>query len=123
MCVAWCRAIPDGSPVLTLLCVEPITAQEIKDPAELMPAKTLANAEIRHAGKLVKEVGALLKDSALGNVPDSLLKFRTKFDKGPIGRRMDEVGVAGLMFAPEVIAELGRLQGAASVHISVTPYL
>ena len=96
-----------------LLWTDPVAAQQIKSPTELMPAKTLVYVEIRQAGELFKEIGALLKGSVLSDVPDSLLKVRAKYKIESGSRPPEGPGAVGLFFAPEIIAELGRLEGAA----------
>lgn len=83
-------------------------AQQVKDPAELMPAKVLAYLEIRQPGPLAKEIASLFEGSVLGNVPDSLAKLRSGDGKVP-----EELGIVGAIMSPELIRELGRIQGAA----------
>ncbi|HEV3262736.1 MAG TPA: hypothetical protein VG013_38225 [Gemmataceae bacterium] len=104
--------------VLWVLPLSPLRAglePSIDDPAALVPAKTLAYAELRQPGQLAKEIASLFEGSALGNVPDSLAKFRAKYDKGPsVGPRSEAaMGVFGLMMAPEIVKEVQRLRGAA----------
>lgn len=97
----------------TLVCLALVPAartQEVKDPAELMPAGTLAYAELRHPGQLVKEIASLFEGSAFGNVPDSLTKL---FPKEMPRHARQEMGAFGLVLAPEVIKEVSRIQGAA----------
>src|SRR5262249_42555267 len=82
----------------------------------VMPAKTLVYGELRHVGKLGQEIAGLFAGSALSNVPESLTKIRGKYEKALAGsyRRDDQmIGAIGLIFAPEVIKELERMQGAA----------
>src|SRR5262249_42960178 len=88
-------------------------AEPIKDPAELLPAGTLAYGELRQPGPLVKEFAGLFEDSALGNVPDSLARLWGKDGEAPSRRTMHEVGAIGLFLSPEIVHEAGRLQGAA----------
>ncbi len=86
--------------------------QPIKDPAALLPAETLAYAELRQPGMLLKEIADLFEDTALGNVPDSLVKLwgpKGQPPRGDAGR----MGAMGLLFSPEMIREAGRVQGAA----------
>src|SRR5262245_50236078 len=49
-------------------------AVSIKDPAEVLPAKTLAYGEFRQPGQFLKEFADLFEGSVLGNLPDSLAK-------------------------------------------------
>jgi hypothetical protein len=93
--------------------VGPAHAQQIKNLAEVMPARCMAYVELQQPGTIMKEVAALLEGSALGNVPDSLSRFRGRPGQGDGGRGFEEVGVAGLIFAPEVVKELQRIQGGA----------
>jgi hypothetical protein len=94
-------------------------APKIQSPAELFPAKTLAYAEIRQPGQLTKEIANLFKGSVLGNVPDSLAKVRAKFKDAP-DRVLRDIGPFGLMLAPEVFKELGRLDGAAAALTGIS---
>jgi hypothetical protein len=84
-------------------------ADHIKDPAEVLPAKTIAYAELRQPGQFAKEVASLFEGSALGNVPDSLAQL---FDGHERPRHLEGVGAVGLLFSPEVIREVRRLRGA-----------
>src|SRR5262245_27385362 len=95
--------------VLALPGTTPARADHIKDPAELMPAKSVVYVELHQPGQLVKEIASLFEGSALGNVPDSLTKL---FDRGERPRGSEPLGAAGLLFAPEVIRELQRIRGA-----------
>src|SRR5262249_35851705 len=85
-------------------------SDHIKNPAEVLPAKTIAYGELRQPGQLVKEVASLFEGSALGNVPDSLARL---FEGRERPHRMEDVGAAGLLFAPEVSREVPRMRGAA----------
>src|SRR5262249_50678541 len=95
--------------VLALPGTTPARADHIKDPAEVMPAETVAYVELRQPGQLVKEIASLFEGSALGNVPDSLTKL---FERGERPRGSEPLGATGLLFAPEVIRELQRIRGA-----------
>ena len=86
-------------------------AEPIKDPAQLLPADTLACAELRQPGHFAKEIAGLLEGPALGNIPDSLTKFWGP--KGPPDQRMPETARAGPLFSPEMIREAERFQEAA----------
>jgi hypothetical protein len=98
-----------------LSCALPaVRAQAIKDPAQLMPARVLAYAELRQPGAFVKEVVSLFENSALGNVPESLFQFLEEMKSPPPPRGLGEVGGFGLLLAPEVVKEAQRLQGAAA---------
>jgi hypothetical protein len=85
-----------------------------KDPAELMPAQTLAYLELRQPERISREVAALLKGSALENLPETLARLRAaRGDRA--GFFLDEIflGGMGMFLSPEIIAEAGRLQGGA----------
>src|SRR5262249_20677581 len=56
--------------VFSLLGSARVRADHLKDPAEVLPAKTVVYGELRQPGQLVKEIGSLLEGSALENVPD-----------------------------------------------------
>jgi hypothetical protein len=98
-----------------------LEAQEIKSPADLMPAGALFYGEIRQPGPLVQEAAKLVEGSALANVPDSLQKLRGKYEKFLRYNRFEELAVAGMFFSPEVIKELGRVQGAGFAMTGLSP--
>lgn len=103
---------------LALLFGATAAPAQIKSPADLLPADTLAYGELRQPGQLAREVASLFEGSALGNVPDSLARLTAGMKDQPMAaaqaRRMfGELGGMGLLFAPEVIREVQRLQGAA----------
>src|SRR5262249_18064389 len=107
-----------------VLCAPAAQAAEtIKDPAALLPGKTMAGLESRQIGPLAKEVAGLLEGSALGNVPESLHKFMGKhmppgappglMMHGP-GGMISGLGAIGLVLAsPETVKEFGRMNGIA----------
>jgi hypothetical protein len=85
---------------------------QVKDAVDLLPAQTLACVELRHPEKLAREVAALLRGSALDDLPATIAKFRAKQPErggflGPAG----DVAAWGMLFSPEMINEGGRLQG------------
>ena len=91
-------------------------AQEVKSPAELVPARALAYVELQQPGALAKEVAALLEGSYLGDLPDSLapLMAKTPAAGGRGHQGMTWIGlVPGLLTSPEVVREIGRIEGAA----------
>jgi hypothetical protein len=91
-----------------LLWTGGVHAQAIKDPAELMPAKVLAYAELRQPGSLVKEWAGLFEGSHLTRYSEYLAKMD---DPGYEVR--ERWGLLSLLTAPETVNEVQRLQGAA----------
>jgi hypothetical protein len=98
--------------------ISPVRGQQIKDPAEVLPAGTLGYVELRQPGPLAKEVAGLFKGSVLSNVPDSLARLRARPGANPMGGPQ-VAGMFGLLVSPEVIAELGRMQGGAVAFTSL----
>jgi len=99
--------------LVALLGVSAAHAQQFKSPAELMPAKAVAYAEIRQPGQLAKEVASLFAGTVLSNLPDSLAELRARHAKDGFGRRGEELGIIGMVLSPEVVKEVGRIKGAA----------
>ncbi len=99
---------------LAVAAAQPVLAEPIRRPADVMPAKVLAYAEIRQPGRIVKEITSLFEGSVLGNVPDSLAPLRSKYaSTSRRGGGPDEMAIVGMVLAPEIAAELGRIPGAA----------
>ncbi len=98
---------------LAVAAAQPVLAQQTRRPAEVMPAKVLAYVELREPGRIVKEITSLFEGSVLGNVPDSLAPLRNKYASTSRGGGPDEMAIAGMVLAPEIAAELGRIPGAA----------
>jgi hypothetical protein len=98
--------------VVLLALTGPLPAQP-KDPAELLPADTLAYLELREPGQIAKELSALIKGSDLENMATTLARFREKLPPGADYWRLQDLGVFGLFLSPEVLAEATRMQGAA----------
>jgi hypothetical protein len=86
--------------------------QTIKTPADVMPAKAIGYIELRQPGQLVKEVQSLFEGSILSN-PDALAKLQEKYKLSSFRRGPEEMLAASLLLAPEIPAEIGRMQGAA----------
>jgi hypothetical protein len=99
------------SALLLTLCLGAARAQ-VKDAAELLPAQTLAYAEINQPGKLAKEVAQLIKGSPFDNFPLYLAKYRKDKDLTDAWW-LDQVGAIGLFLNPELLNEVGRAGGAA----------
>jgi hypothetical protein len=87
-------------------------AQSIKTPAEIMPADAVAYVELRQPGQIVKEIQGLLEGSVLSK-PTALAKLQEKYKTSAFRRGPEEAMAASLLLAPEIPAELGRMQGAA----------
>jgi hypothetical protein len=88
-------------------------AQTVRNPAEILPAKTLVYFQLREPGTFLKEVAGLFEGSALDNVPASLHKLRAGVQEaGPAGSSR-ELTAFGLLFSPEALKEVQRIHGAA----------
>jgi hypothetical protein len=100
--------------VFMWLLAVPVWAEEpARNVAELLPADTLGFVELRQPGALLKEVANLFEGTAFGNIPDSLTKLWGKDGPPPRERAaMAPVGAFGLFLSPEMVKEVGRLQGA-----------
>lgn len=97
---------------LSLTWAAPAPTQ-VKDPAELLPAGTLAYAEVRQPGRFAGEFAGLFEGSVLGDFPHSVAK-RLEGSKGQFPRRgFGELGGFGLLLSPEMVKEARRLQGMA----------
>jgi hypothetical protein len=101
-----------GTAVLLLGLVGPVPAQ-FKDPAELLPANTLAYLELREPAQVSKEVASLIKGSALEDMPATMARYRERMGNNNQPWRLSEIGMWGIFFSPEMIAEASRLQGGA----------
>ncbi len=102
-----------GLLLLLILCLcDPVQAQGTKDLSDLLPAETLACLELRHPERLSREVAALIKGSALENLPAVMARFRASTN-GEMRWQMEQVGVFGLFLSPEMISEAGRIGGGA----------
>jgi hypothetical protein len=89
-------------------------AQAVKSPADLFPAGTLAFAEFRDFGQLVREKRSLFQGSVLANVPQSLARLQAKYDPNHTAYKLNTmVGMFGLLMCPEVFNEFQRIKGAA----------
>jgi hypothetical protein len=98
---------------LTVLTTAGARAEAPRDAAELFPAQTLAYLEFRQPDKLSREIAALLRGSALDDMPAVLAKHREKRPGGGFFFEEMIFGQFGMFAAPEIIAEFGRLQGGA----------
>jgi len=99
--------------LLCLLVAWPALATaQTKNPADVMPAKAIAYIELRNPGQLIKEVQSLVEGSVLGK-PDVLKKLQEKYAASALRRGPEAIQAASLILAPEIPAEIGRIQGAA----------
>jgi hypothetical protein len=98
---------------LPLLWGAAVKAQDIKNPAAVLPEGTLAYVELRQPGQIAKELAGLLKGSVLGDVPDSFAPFLAKAAAGSRGPRPSDIAPSGIMASPEFVNEIGRIHGAA----------
>ncbi|HMC65965.1 MAG TPA: DUF3352 domain-containing protein [Gemmataceae bacterium] len=106
-------------PILIALAaaVAPPLRAEVKDPADLVPAGTLAYLELNQPGQTGKDLAVLLKGSALDDLPGVLAKFREKLgERDYFG---SELSILGSFIGPEVLAEASRIQGGAVALISI----
>jgi hypothetical protein len=102
--------------------VSTVQAAPIKDPAAVIPTTALAYYELRQPGELAKELGALLKGSMLGNLPDSLAKLRKQMAES--GGRYDSgewMAIFAALSSAELAKELGRIQGVGAAITGMNP--
>ncbi len=104
--------IASGAALLLMVPFTNVSQAQVRDAAELLPATTLAYAEISQPGKLAAEISQLIKGSALENLPQYLAKYRTRKNVSQ-GWVLQQVGIFGVFVNPEVLNEMGRIQGAA----------
>ncbi len=106
-----CRAPWQAAAVLAVLGLTAAARAEVKDAAELLPAQTLACVEVRQPERLAREISALVKGSALDDMPAVMAKFREKLGDNMPFYFFNEAAVMSLLFSPEMINECGRVQG------------
>src|SRR5260370_40318790 len=80
---------------------------------DLLPAQTLGCLEVRQPERLAREAGALTKGSVLEDLPAVLARFRSGLGGNEHFWFMEDIGIFGLFFSPEMINEAGRIQGGA----------
>jgi hypothetical protein len=100
-----------GTAVLVLGLADLAPAQ-VKDPAQLLPADTLAYLELREPAQVSKEVASLIKGSVLEDMPATMARYRERMGNNQPWR-LNEIGMYGIFFSPEMIAEGARIQGGA----------
>ena len=108
---------------LMLCSVASVHAQpgkKVQSPAELFPAGCLGYAELQNHDELAKEIRNLFKGSYLANVPNSLTKLKNL--NNIHGEEADFMRILGAALAPEMIRELGRVQGVGVAMIHPTEY-
>src|SRR6516225_5601956 len=102
--------------VAVLLAAAQVSRAQVRDLAELFPAKTRVYLEINGIADVVKEVRGLVKGSCLEDPPKSLEKFAKLADNSLIAGDFMEFG---LLLCPEALSEIGRFRGGA---IAVTGF-
>lgn len=98
---------------LVLLLAAPIRAADVADVARLFPPGTLAYVELYDPAAVAPELAAVVKGSKL---EDSLRYIHERRDKTKQMRDLmvpDEFAFLGLLTAPEIAGELGKVRGAA----------
>jgi hypothetical protein len=105
---------------MLLLALAGAAQAQPKDPAELLPADTLAYLELRDPAQVSRELTALIKGSDLEDMPATMARFRQKMPAGAPMWALQDVGIFGIFLSPEVLAEGARLQGAAVAMTGVT---
>src|SRR5262249_14136158 len=96
--------------VAVLLATAQLGRAQVKDLAELFPAKTRAYLEINGIADVVKEVRGLVKGSCLEDPPKSLEKFGDLARNNFFFADLLEVGV---LLSPEGLTEISRFRGGA----------
>lgn len=89
----------------------PAARAQVKEPAELLPASTLASVEVRQPARLARELAALVKGSAFEDMPGAIARFRAK---DPFFGNMwafYELRTISMFLSPEMLAEGARLRG------------
>lgn len=102
--------------VVALLLVAGTTGQAAapKEPADLLPAKTLASLEVRNPAAIAREVSQLIRGSHLDDMPTFLGRAKAKL--GPQDQMFygfEMLGASALLFSPEMLSEAARVQGGA----------
>src|SRR5262249_60802098 len=96
-----------AAPALSLRPLAGAASAQPADPAELLPAQTLAYVEVSNPAKLSQEVAALLRGSALENMPAAMARVRAKFPDNNqfpfwVGQ---ELGMLSMFLSPEMVSE------------------
>ncbi len=104
--------------VSLLFATGSLHAQEIKSPAELMPAKVWAYGELREVGRFAEEIQKLFAGSMLGDVPRSLDKLRDKIGR-PARMGVGELAALSFFLAPEMARELKNIQGVGAAFTGI----
>ncbi|MGF1580334.1 MAG: hypothetical protein ACFCD0_13305 [Gemmataceae bacterium] len=101
-------------------------AQDLGDPAKLLPKKTLLYFEIQKPGPLAKEIRNLVAKSYISDPPMSLDKLTQKYNDIPYWQ-IQGYNMLGLVFAEEVAQELQRVNSVSvaftSFHMHPTDYI
>src|SRR5665213_2726643 len=98
--------------VLVVLALAGFAHAAVKDAAELLPAQTLACAEVRQPERLAREIAVLLKGSELEDMPAVMARFREKLgDNNQQFWIFYAYAMESVLLSPEMINECGRIQG------------
>jgi hypothetical protein len=101
-----------GAVALLTVCAS--ARAQMKDAAELLPAQTLACVELRQPARLSREVAALVKGSALEDLPRQLAKKRAENENDRGFRyswQTEMLGVLSMFLSPEMLDEAARIRG------------
>lgn len=107
--------------VVLLLTTLPLSAQQIKQPADLLPGNVLLYAEIKQPRKLADEIEPLVRPSVLGNVPDSLVPLRKKYTVAPdFAQRAEQMqSFSALALSSEALQSARKVKAAAVAVMGV----
>ena len=103
--------------VAVLLAAAQVSRAQVRDLAELFPAKTRAYLEINSIADVVKEVRGLVKGSCLEDPPRSLEKFGDLARNSFFFADFLEVGV---LLSSEGLTEISRIRGGAIACTDLT---
>jgi hypothetical protein len=84
---------------------------QVKGPAELLPASTLASVELRQPARLSRELAALVKGSAFDDMPGAIARFRAKHANADQMWFLSEIASFSMFLCPEMLSEGARLRG------------
>jgi hypothetical protein len=97
--------------LVVLAVVASAARAQVKEPAELLPASTLASVELRQPARVARELAALLKGSAFEDMPGAVARFRAKQANAGEMWYLSDLTAFSLFLSPEMLAEGGRFRG------------